>query len=283
MRLGLKPAPPDSTDEEVMVHCFLLKPVGNHFASPELRRHAVVRRARIGLRQTATLILAAGLAWGGFQVFQSRQGAEADRKVEQQLADIAAEHDAIVRSTPSLGVGGSTMRDTVSFFNGSIRTFPTLPEFVAPISQVLAAHPGVRLTQLSWMASDDAKAVPPIQSIASRLAPPVKAATKTETAAPPPQGADSATNPPFAGGRYEIALVEATLRRPSDDFRGAIDEAQKLADELSRLPRTRAEVIESPLDVRSTLQLQGRHEPGQDTQMEARFVLRVVRDRGGAA
>jgi hypothetical protein len=73
------------------------------------------------------------------------------------------------------------------------------------------------------------------------------------------------------------------MRRPSDDFRGAIDEAQRLADALSRLPGTRAEVVESPLDVRSTLQLQGRHEPGQEPAMDARFVLRVVRDRGGAA
>lgn len=283
MRLGLKPAPPDSTDEEVMVHCFLLKPVANHFASPELRRHAIVRRARIGLRQAASVILAAGLAWGGFQVFQSRQSVEADRKVERQLAELAAEHDAIVRSTPSLGVGGSTMRDTVSFYNGSIRAFPTLPDFIAPLSQVLAAHPGVRLTQLSWMATDDAKASPPIQSIAPRLAPPVKTSTRADVAPPPPQAADSGTNPPFAGGRYEVALLEATLRRPSDDFRGAIEEAQRLADEISRLPRTRAEVVESPLDVRSSLQLQGRHEPGQEAQMEARFVLRVVRDRGGAA
>jgi len=42
-------------------------------------------------------------------------------------------------------------------------------------------------------------------------------------------------------------------------------------------------VIESPLDVRSTLQLQGRHETNQAPTMEARFVLRVLRDRGPSA
>lgn len=282
MKLGLKPAPLDSTAEEVMVHCFLLRPAGNHFAPAELRRHAVVRRARIGLRQAATGILVAGLAGGGFQVLQSRQGVEADQRVERELGEIAAEHEAIVRSTPSLGVGGSTMRDTVAFYNGWIRNFPTLPGFLGPLSGVLSLHPGVRVTQVSWMATDDAKASPPIQSIASRLAPPVK--TVSRGAEPPPsQAADAANNPAFAGARYEVALVEATLRRPSEDFRGAIGEAQKLADEISRLPGMRAEVVESPLDVRSTLQLQGRHETGQEPDMEARFVLRVTRDRAGSA
>lgn len=283
MKLGLKPAPLDSTAEEVMVHCFLLKAAENHFASPELRRHAVLRRARMGLRQAAAVILAAGLAWGGFHVAQSRQGVEADQRLGRQLAELAAEHDAIVRSTPSLGVGGSTMRDTVAFYNGSIRNFPALPDFLAPLSKVLSAHPGVRVTQLSWMATDDAKASPAIQTTTTRLAPPVKAIARGgDPPAPQPQ-ADAASNPPFVGGRYEIALVEAMLRRSSDDFRGAIGEAQKLADDISRLPAMRAEVIESPLDVRSSLQMQGRHETGQEATMEARFVLRVTRDRGAGA
>jgi hypothetical protein len=284
LRLGLKPAPLDSTAEEVLVHCFLLEQGQNHFASPELRRHAVVRRARIGLRQAAAVILAAGLGWGAFQVLQSRQGLEAGQRVERQLAELAAEHDAIVRSTPSLGVGGSTMRDTVSFYNLSIRNFPELPGFLASVSTVLSQHPAMRVTQLSWMASDDAKATPAIPSNASRIDPPVKSFSKGEgpPAAPPPQP-ENAAGATFAAGRYEIALLEAILRRPPDDFRGANEEAQRLAEEISRLPGMRAEVVESPLDVRSSRQIQGRHETGRDASLEARFVVRVVRDRAGAA
>jgi len=36
-KLGLKPAPLDSTAEEVMVHLFLLRPAENHFAGEEVR------------------------------------------------------------------------------------------------------------------------------------------------------------------------------------------------------------------------------------------------------
>ena len=58
---------------------------------------------------------------------------------------------------------------------------------------------------------------------------------------------------------------------------------QKLPHTLARLPGTTADVVESPLDLRSSLQLQGRLDPAQPATMEARFVLRVLRDRGGAA
>ena len=100
------------------------------------------------------------------------QGAEAEQRVEQQLAAVQREHDDIVRSTPSLGVGGSTMRDTVAFYNGLIKSYPALPDFVAPLSGVLARHPGVRITQLSWMATDDAKATPSLGTLPPRRRPP---------------------------------------------------------------------------------------------------------------
>lgn len=281
MKLALKPPPLDSTAEEVMVHLYLIHPSPNHFALPEMRRHALFRRARMGLRQASAAILAAGLIWGGWHVFGAMQGAEAEAQVEQQLATVQREHDDIVRSTPSLGVGGSTMRDTVAFYNGLIKSYPALPDFVVPLSGVIARHPRVRITQLSWMATDDAKATPPLSTLAtSRQAPPVKTIARSADAPPPAPAADPAAGA-FATGRYEVALLEATVSVPTDDFRGAIGQAQGLAEEIGRLPGTTAEVLESPLDLRSSLQMQGRLETTQPTTMETRFVLRVVRERAG--
>jgi hypothetical protein len=282
MKLALKSPPLDSTVEEVMVHLFLLRRSPNHFATEEMRRHATLRRVRIGIKQAATAILAGGVAWGGWHVYQALQGTEASQRVGQQVATLDAESEAIVRSTPSLGVGGSTMRDTVAFYNSWIRSFPKLPEFLAPISQVFASHPDVRVTQLSWIASDDPKtAAPPLAASTSRYAPPVKSLARAPESGAPPVVADP--NIAFQSGKYEIALVEALLQVPSEDFRRAIDEAQKLAEDISRIPGMRAEVIESPLDVSSTLALQGKAAPDQERRMDARFVLRIVRDRQAGA
>lgn len=282
-KLGLKPPPLDSTAEEVMVHLFLMRPSANHFASSELRRHASLRRARIAINQAAAGALAIGVALGAWQVTRGLQGSDADEQVEKQVQALTREYEDIASSTPSLGVGGATMRDVVTFYNGAIKSFPTLPEFVASISAVLDAHPRVRVSQLSWIATDDAKAMPRMATTPAKTLPPVKAVSRTAEAPPPPPNAAADANPPFAGGRYEVALVEATVRVGANDFRGALDEARGLAEEIARLPGFTADVVESPLDVRSSLQLQGRHNRSDPATMEPRFVLRIVRERAGTS
>ena len=110
MKLGLKPAPLDSTAEEIMVHLFLMRPSANHFASPELRRYATVRRARIALNQASIVALAAGIAWGGYNFSRVFQTTEAEGQVSRQVSELNREYDEITRSMPSFGVGGSAMR-----------------------------------------------------------------------------------------------------------------------------------------------------------------------------
>ena len=284
MKLGLKPAPLDSTAEEVMIHLFLMRPAANHFASSELRRYATLRRARIGLNQASVAVLAAGIAWAGYNMTRLFQASEVDSQVARQLAELNREYDEIVRSTPSFGAAGSTMRDAVTFYNGSIKGFPSMPEFLSPVSGVFAGYPDVRLWQLSWQATDDLKAVAPLGTSAIRNAAPVKALTKGADSPSQPAPPDSAQqNPPFAGGRYQVALFEGTVRVGNHDFRAALEKVEKLAESISAVPGYRAEVAESPLDMRSSIALQGKHAEREPATMEPRFVLRVIRERAGSA
>lgn len=278
-KLGLKPPPLGSSAEEVMVHLFLLRPAQNHFAAPELRRYATLRRARIALNQASAVIIAASLVWAAWNVAGIFRANDADSAQARQFAALNQEAEEINRALPSFGVGGSTMRDAVAFYNGSIRPFPALTEFLKPISTVLQAHEGVRLSQLAWQATDNEKAVPVLLAIPARLPPPVKALPRAGEAASQQQPTED-QNPPFAGGRYEVALVEATVRVPINDFRAALDEVEKLAADIARLPGFQADVLDSPLDTRSSQALQGRHGEREAAQMEPRFTLRIVRDRG---
>ena len=278
--LGLKPPPLDSTAEEVMIHLSLLRRAQNHFATPELRRNAMLRSARIVVGQISVVVLAASLAWGGWNLWRVFQSTEADQKVTQQLNSFNRETEDITRSLPSFGVGGSTMRDAVTFYNASMRGFPTMVEFLVPLSQVLRAHPEVRLTQVTWQATDDPKATPKIQAMAPRVPPPVKALARAGEGAQ--LAPDEGNNPPFAGGRYEVALVEATVRVGNNDFRGALAEAERFAADIATAG-FQADVVESPLDVRTALTLQGRHGEREPAFMDPRFVVRVTRERRGAA
>jgi len=279
MKLALKPAPLDSTAEEVMVHLFLMRPSANHFAAPELRRHGTLRNARVAVNTVSVAFLLAGIGWGGYNLSRALESTEGDLAVTRQIASLNREYDEITKSMQSFGVGGSTMRDAVAFYNTSIRNFPSLPEFLAPLSTVLQAQPDVRLAQIAWLATDDPKSTPAMTPGATRIAPAVKAMSRGE-AAPAVAAPGGDNNPPYATGRYEVALLEASVRVGGNDFRGALERVERLAEAIGKLPGFRAEVAESPLDVRSSLAIQGRHAERESPVMEPRFVLRIVRDRG---
>jgi hypothetical protein len=281
-KLALRPAPLSSTAEEVFVHLFLLRPGQNHFASPEMRRFETVRRARVGLRRVSAAVVLAGVAWGAYNLRHVLEASEEDQRVAQQISSLNQEYDKITRALPSFGVGGSTMRDSVAFYNFSIRDFPRLTEFAGAFSQVLDRHPEVRLAQIAWTATDDPKAMPALGRSALRVeSPPVKSVSAG--AAPPVARPAEAADGPFSGGRYEVALVEGTVRVANNDFRGALEAVERLATDVGAIPGASADVVESPLDTRSSYEILGKHSGNEPATMEPRFVLRVVRDHRGAS
>lgn len=282
-KLGLKSPPLGSSAEEVFVHLFLLRPGENHFAASEMRRHSTLRKARLVLNQVSAVVLLAGLGWGGYNASRILQGNAADERVGQQLQAYNREYDEITRRLPSFGVGGSAMRDAVTFYNASIRAFPAINDFVRPLSAVLAAHPHVRVSQLSWRATDDPNARPYLPAVAPRNPPPVKSVARAPEAPTAAPAADDSSNPAFTTGRYEVALLEATVQVPTNDFRAALERVEALAADVSRMPGYKANVVESPLDLRPAHALQGRLGSEQAAMMDTRFVLRVVRERRQAS
>ena len=283
-KLALKPAPAGSTAEEVLVRLFLMHPIENHFASVEMRRHAIRARARSAINAAALAVITACMAYGGYNLHRALKTSEGDQQVTRQLDALTREYEQVTRSMPTFGFAGSTMRDAVTFYNGSIRNFPAPGMFLTTLSQVLQAHPAVRLNQLAWLATDDAKAAPVLTNAPSRNPPPVRSIGKGGETAPTTSSASSEDpNPPFAGGRYEIALVEGTVRVAQNDFRAALAEVERLVEEIDRVPGTHATIQDSPLDMRPSVSLQGRLADREPPQMEPRFVLRIVRDRTGGA
>ncbi|APV49724.1 hypothetical protein BWI17_08535 [Betaproteobacteria bacterium GR16-43] len=274
-KLGLKPPPLGSSAEEVLVHLFLRKPVPNHFASPELRADATRRRARLLINQASIGILALGVGWGGFVASQVLRADTADKTSLQQLQSLNREYDEIVRSLPSRGVGGAAMRESVAFYNGNLRGFPSLLDFMLPISQVLEVHPRVQLMQFAWQTASDAAVTPTLTSTTPRDAPPVRTTKRDAPVAPPVESPDA----PFANGRFQVALIEATVRMDGVDFRAALGEVDQLAVEIGKVPGYRADVVDSPLDMRPGVGITGKLDEREAATSEARFTLRVVRER----
>ena len=126
--------------EEVMVHLFLLRPAANHFASPELRRyaHAAARahRDQPGRGRWCSPRASPGAATTCRA--RSRPRRSTTRSCARSPTS-PAEYEEVNRATcRRFGVGGATMRDAVAFYNTRIKGFPSLPEFLRPLSAVLA-------------------------------------------------------------------------------------------------------------------------------------------------
>ena len=277
--LGLKGGSSGSSADALLVRAFLRRPMENHFASDAERRHSVLRTARLVLDRAAIAVLGASIAIGAWNLTRAFRAGEADQRTGREIASLNQEYDRIQRSMPAPGTAVATVRDAVAFHDAYLARFPSIGRFLAPLSSVLEAHPQVRLAQLGWLVTDDAAATPVLASAPARSPPPVKSLPKGGESAVRPAIDESAASA-FPTARFEVALLEATVDVASHDFRGALGEVEQLAAAIARLPGFRAQVVESPLDVRPSLVLQGRHAEREAQRMAPRFILRVVRERG---
>jgi len=279
-KVGMKPPPISSSTEELLAHIFLRRGENNHFASPELRRFALLRRARIAIRAASAVVLAAGVAYGAWNLSVSLQSREKNLQATAGGSAFDAEHDKLLQSIPSQGVAGETMRDVVAFYSGSMRAYPTLSAFLLPISGVLERYPSIRLSQIQWQTADDDKVTPVLVPMAPRSLPPVKTIS---TARDPARDVAVRGTPDaggsFATGRHAVAVLEGTVKMEGLGFRDANAQVQRLADDIGRLEGYTAAIVESPLDVNPKGGIQGKFDSREPGASDARFSLRIARTK----
>ena len=278
-KVGMKPPPVSSSAEEILAHVFLRRREANHFAPPELRRFAVIHRARSAILIAAAAVLGAGLAYGGWNLTFALQHKDKDEQTLNQVAALVREHDDLLRSIPSQGAAGQTMRDAVAFYSGSIRAYPTVASFLQPLSLVLDRHSNIRLSQIQWQTADDDKVTPVLVPMTPRAAPPIKAAVSGKDAGAD-KGARGAGEPaegPFVAGRIAVALIEGTVTIDGMGFRDALAQVQQLVDDIGRLEGYKATLVDSPLDISTRGGIQGKFDARTPGASEARFSVKVTK------
>ena len=282
-KIGLKPPPIGSSAEELLVHLFAKRPAPNFYASAEQRRFGVLRNARGVLRAVGSAALLASVIWGGINLFTALQNLTHDADVGGETADLTRQAQLLERTLPVQGVAGETMRDSVALFNAVLKDSPSLYDFLVPVSNVISAHPQVRLLQVAWQASPEGKVAPVIKPSPPRTPPNVKSIVKPADgtqAAPPPSAPDPAPGE-YAGGRNQVAIIEAAVAVVDENYRGAIADVDKFLAGLNALPGYEASLVESPLDTRPGASISARFAGRTDGKREGRFVVRVSRPLGG--
>ena len=222
------------------------------------------------------------LAWGGWNaVARLRHGARPTSALSQQMNALNREYDEITRSLPSFGVGGSTMRDAVTFYNGSIRGLPDDHAIsLVPISGVLGRYPA-GAAHAARVAGGERSQRPAEAAQPTTLRDPRRRCARSARPRRPRRPArGDPGQPAFRTAATRWRSWRRTVRVPTNDFRGALDEVraprrrhrQHRRDSAPRWWRAR-----STCGPRA--RSQGRHQEREPASMEARFVLRIVRER----
>ena len=290
-KVKLKPAPTSSHAEELLVHMYAQSKLENHFADGAQTRFALFRRARMSLVGVTAGILLAGIFATGFNLYQAtRIGSEIDR---QSLASIRlqAEYQNVSAEMRQQTAASDVVRDASFFFTRQIKPVTPTPAFMLnQLSEVFSAYPRVVLHQIDWTTSHDAnisslRAPAPTASTAGGVRSEVRAGPPGSTtgAAPPtanqqPAGTD--LNPPLAGNKIQIALIDAAITPFDGNLRATLEEIDQFVDAMNRLPGVKATLVSTPLDTRPVATIIASETPRINAASEARFSLRVVRTPG---
>ena len=199
-----------------MVHLFLLRQAGQPLrrAGAAPLRHAAARahRPHAGLGGGARRAASSGAA----HLARVLRPTEADERAAQQMkrAQPRVRRDHARAAVLRRGRLRHARRGRVLQ-----RLHPRLSpvdEFLVPLSERAAARiRDVRLTQLAWHGHRRSELGAVLTRSQRAQPPPVNARRRQGGDAAPPRRRRGRANPAFSGGRYQVALIEATCNSPA--------------------------------------------------------------------
>ena len=280
-KIKLKPAPLTSHAEEILVHLFARESIENQYAAPQQTRIARMRRVGLGLYVLTASVLAAGLIWAGFTLFQASRIDSQISKRDLQTKELMELYRAIIGRSGVSQISSDTSRDTALFYKSFMQPVPAPGNLLREVSQVLARFPEVKLTQIFWQASNDANTNPAFTLTAPKGAPAIKSASVQNKA----QTSATATAPAkdtLTGNQYEVLVLDAGLSTFSGDYRKALADIERFVAAFKTIPGLQVALLASPLDVRPGASITANLSERTAESLEARFAVRVVRNHSAA-
>jgi len=290
-KLKIAPAPTSSHAEEILCHLYSRSKLENHFAAPADSRFASYRRVRLAIFGVTAAILAAGAAGAAFNLYHATQITQEIEQRSRREGTLQAEYQAVVNSMRTQKMATDTVRDTSAFFNSQIRPSPSTPAIMlTDIAKVLDDFPKVRVNQIVWATHNDPTFVPPVPlGIAATAA--NTGGTRQVTSesklggagapavAPAVSPADTA-DPPLAGNKYRIAVLDAAIQPFDGDLRSALAEIERLVNALQSNPEFTVKVTRMPVDPGPLASLKV-IDRATVTATQAGFVIHIVRKVAG--
>lgn len=293
-KIKLKPAPNSSHAEEVLVHLFAQARLENHFADAQQTRFALFRRARIALSALTAGVLAAGVAATAFNLYQATViSGEIDSR-NQAASRLQAEYQSISTEMRKQTSASGVARDASLFYGHQVRPEPAAPgAFINRLAEVISEFPRVNVLQINWMTSHDSAAVPGFVPVPAPTPPTVRSEVRVAAGAagaaaaggavqgllPPVQSNEA--NPPLAGNKFQVAVLEAAITPFDGRIRDALEEIDRFVARVNQLPGMKATLVVTPFDSRPAATITGAVTEQKSADTEARFAVKIVRTMEG--
>ena len=279
-KLKVTPAPTSSHAEEILCHLYSRGGIENHFAEKKDTRFSTFRRTRLGLVGATALVLAAGVTGGAFNLYQAtRIGAEIDNRALQERA-LQAEYQSVVTSMRTQKMSTDTVRDTSTFFNSQVRPLPATPGgMLKEIAVAIDEFPLVTVNQITWGTSNDSNAAlftPPGGGMPNQTMAVTSVSKSATSAVAVPAMPALDANPPLAGNKYHIALLDLAIQPFDGNIRNALLEIEKFTARMRTLPGYQTKVTVSPVDMGSQASLKV-IDSKNATAAAAAFTIRLVK------
>lgn len=285
-RLKLRPPPSSSHAEEVLVQLFAQKGAENHFAGREQRRFATYRATRFALYAATAAVLALGVGVTGFNLHQASLIARETDRRDLGSRGAQAEYQQISNLIRGQMTATASMRDTSLFYRAQANPATPAPgSMLRELAQAWADFPALRIDQIAWQVHHDGNIAPALRTPPAR---PLNVRSDGAQGGAPAAGAAASTapfalteaDPPLAGTRFEVMVIEGAVTGFSGNYRAANDMVVKLLARLNQDGGRKAEALQWPVNPAAALTLRGT--AGEPDASEARFTIRLVRQRGAA-
>lgn len=275
--LKMKPPPMNSEAEALLVHLFAKIRLDNHFAQSDQTRVARLRRTGTGIHVVNGALLASSIVTAGVLLGQAQRISTENERRDAQARMMSLQHKELLGKIQDAQVSADTSRDAAAFNARFLEPPPVPVQLLHDISTVLGQFSNVRLQQLAWQASNDDKAsvdLPPLGNQSAAL--PLRSDSPGSASAPPaPSAVTSAQTLP--GSRHQIVLLDATIGPFQGDYRGMLQDIERLVVALGKLPGCSATLVRSPLDTKPDANIRGTLSKQLEAGLNGQFTIRVVR------
>ena len=259
--VGLKSMRGMSTCDPIFLSLLGNRAPDRHYALLEQERFYKLWQTRTAIYGLSAATVVGGIVWAGMTALAILDTQQKNSEMEAGIRSAENQYQAIIRSMPSTVTKPQNMKDTVDIEKMISQNTPEPVALFSTVSQALAGVPEIRINQMQWQLSETAPT--------------------SNAAEPPPMLRPAAETAPSIGligipkKPYQILTIEGIIDPFQNDYRSALDSANRFTTALTRNKQLQVEVMQAPLDIRPTVKLNGKAGIDDD-KATANFIMKLI-------